>query len=65
MSIRCFNQRAGGLMVRGFVGRTKEGVRLGASLDDVLKTYGKPDRDRSTCRVGPRSPLSRGGWRGH
>jgi len=33
-------------MVRDFVGRTKEGIRLGASRDEVRNTYGKPEIDK-------------------
>jgi len=46
ISISCFNQHRRGPMVRDFVGRTKEGIRLGASRDEVRKTYGKPEIDK-------------------
>jgi hypothetical protein len=43
-SIYCFNSRGGVLSTEdGFRGKTKEGIALGTSLDEVLKTYGKPD----------------------
>jgi len=45
-AIRCFNQEMSGPMVRDFVGGTKEGIRLGASRETVLETYGKPDSER-------------------
>lgn len=46
ISISCFNQHRRGPMVRDFVGRTREGIRLGASRDEVRKTYGKPEIDK-------------------
>jgi hypothetical protein len=43
-SIRCFNNRGGILSTEhGFRGKTKEGIALDASLEEVLKTYGKPE----------------------
>lgn len=45
-AIRCFNQEISGPMVRDFVGGTKEGIRLGASRENVLETYGKPDMEQ-------------------
>jgi hypothetical protein len=42
-SIRCFNKHGGAPTEVGFRGKTKEGIALDASLDEVLKTYGKPD----------------------
>jgi hypothetical protein len=44
--VHCFNQDMSGPMVRDFMGKTAEGIRLGASRDDVLKIYGKPDVNR-------------------
>jgi outer membrane lipoprotein-sorting protein len=41
--ILCFNKHGIASTKTGFRGKTKEGIALGASLDDVLKTYGKPD----------------------
>lgn len=43
VDIDCFNQVRSGPIVREFAGRTPEGIRLGASWDDVLRAYGKPD----------------------
>jgi hypothetical protein len=42
-SIRCFNKYGGAPTEVGFRGKTKEGIAIDASLNDVLKTYGKPD----------------------
>jgi hypothetical protein len=42
-AIRCFNRHGGAPTTVGFRGKTKEGIAINASLDDVLKTYGKPD----------------------
>jgi hypothetical protein len=43
-SIHCFNRHGGvSTTEHGFGGKTKEGISLGASLEEVLKTYGKPD----------------------
>ena len=47
-SIHCFNQTSMGPSVRGFRGRTREGIELGASPDDVMKAYGDPE-----AKVGP------------
>jgi hypothetical protein len=42
--IHCFNNRGGVVSSEtGFRGKTNEGIALGASLDEVLKTYGKPE----------------------
>jgi hypothetical protein len=41
--IRCFNKHGGAPTAVGFRGKTKEGIAIDATLDDVLKTYGKPD----------------------
>ena len=43
MSIRVFNQADQGPTVRDFQGKTREGIRLGATSDDVLNVYGKPE----------------------
>jgi outer membrane lipoprotein-sorting protein len=43
LSIRVFNQVDQLPTVRDFQGRTREGIRLGATPDDVLKVYGVPD----------------------
>ena len=44
-SIYCFNNRGGDLATteHGFRGKTKEGISLGASFEEVLKTYRKPE----------------------
>jgi outer membrane lipoprotein-sorting protein len=47
-SIHCFNQASMGPSVRGFLGKTKEGIELGASPDDVKKAYGEPE-----AKMGP------------
>jgi outer membrane lipoprotein-sorting protein len=46
LSISCSNQGRGGPNVRDFVGRTAEGTRLGATREQVRKTYGEPEIDR-------------------
>ena len=38
--IDCFYDRGG---ATGFRGKTKDGIALGASLEDVLQAYGKSD----------------------
>ncbi len=45
--ISCFSQQRSGPTVRDFVGRTKDGIKLGASWEDVLSTYGKADVERN------------------
>ena len=47
-SIHCFNQASMGPSVRGFPGKTREGIELGASPDDVKKAYGEPE-----AKMGP------------
>ena len=47
-SIHCFNQASMGHSVRGFQGKTREGIELGASPDDVRKAYGEPE-----AKMGP------------
>ena len=42
-SIHCFNQTSMGPSVHDFQGKTREGIRLGASPDDVKKAYGEPE----------------------
>jgi hypothetical protein len=42
-TIHCFNKHGILSTEIGFRSKTKEGIALDASLDDVLKTYGKPD----------------------
>jgi outer membrane lipoprotein-sorting protein len=42
-SIHCFNQTSMGPSVRGFQGKTREGIELGASPEDVKKAYGEPE----------------------
>lgn len=41
-SIHCFNQASMGPSVRGFQGKTRAGIELGASPEDVKKAYGEP-----------------------
>jgi hypothetical protein len=47
-SIYCFNNRDGDLATteHGFRGKTKEGIALGASLEDVMKAYGEPETQK-------------------
>ncbi len=41
--IQCFGQDSLGAQGRTFRGATAEGIRIGSSVQDVLKAYGKPD----------------------
>jgi hypothetical protein len=41
-TIQCFNQTSMGPSVHDFQGKTREGILLGASHDDVKKAYGEP-----------------------
>jgi outer membrane lipoprotein-sorting protein len=43
LSIRVFNEVDQAPTFRDFQGKTREGIRLGATPDDVLKVYGEPD----------------------
>jgi len=47
-SIHCFNQTSMGPGVRDFQGKTREGIKLGATPNDVVKAYGEPD-----AKMGP------------
>ena len=42
LSIRVFNQVDHAPTFRDFQGKTREGIRLGATPDEVLKVYGEP-----------------------
>ena len=42
--IQCFGQDSLGSQGRTFRGATAEGIRVGSSVQDVLKAYGKPDK---------------------
>jgi hypothetical protein len=42
IGIECFNRSAMGPSVRDFRGKTREGIKLGASRADVIKAYGEP-----------------------
>jgi hypothetical protein len=42
-SIHCFNQASMGPSARGFQGKTREGIELGASPEDVKKAYAEPE----------------------
>jgi hypothetical protein len=42
-SIHCFNQSSMGPSVQDFQGKTREGIKLGASPDDVKRAYGEPE----------------------
>jgi len=41
--IHCFGQDSLGAEVRTFRGATAEGIRIGSSIEDILKAYGKPN----------------------
>jgi hypothetical protein len=47
-SIHCFNQTSMGPSVRDFQGKTREGIKLGARPNDVVKAYGEPDAKMGT-----------------
>ena len=44
-NISCISQMLNLERVRDFAGKTKEGIGIGASLKEVEKAFGKPDRD--------------------
>jgi outer membrane lipoprotein-sorting protein len=44
-NINCISQMLTMNRVRDFAGKTKEGIGLGSSLQEVEKAFGKPDRD--------------------
>ena len=44
-TINCISQMSSMNRVRDFAGKTKEGIGIGSSLQDVKKVFGKPDWD--------------------
>ena len=50
-AIDCFIDRSVGSGEVGFRGKTKDGIALKASLDDVLMVYGKPDAQMDSSSV--------------
>ena len=60
LSIRVFNQVDQVPTFRDFQGRTREGIRLGATPDDVLKVYGEPDSKMQNGSFRGLSYLKRG-----
>jgi outer membrane lipoprotein-sorting protein len=52
LMIRVFDQASDGPTVRDFQGKTKEGIRLGATRDEVLKIYGKPSESSDKSFTG-------------
>lgn len=46
LMVSCFNQASMGTMVRDFVGRTEEGIKLGDTREEVIEVYGKPEINR-------------------
>jgi outer membrane lipoprotein-sorting protein len=47
-AIECFDRSAMGPSVRDFQGKTREGIKLGASRADVIKAYGEPQAKLGT-----------------
>jgi outer membrane lipoprotein-sorting protein len=47
-AIECFDRSAMGPGVRDFQGKTREGIKLGASRADVIKAYGEPQAKLGT-----------------
>jgi hypothetical protein len=42
-SVMCSCQRVHDCQIRDFAGKTKEGIGIGSTIQDLEKTYGKPD----------------------
>ena len=49
--IVCFTQKMFLAEVRDFKGRTSEGIAIGASLEDIVEAYGKPDKQTARGRM--------------
>src|SRR4029079_1798385 len=49
--ISCFSQDTSGRTVRDFVGKTKEGIRLGASRAEVQRAYGEPEIEQKESMI--------------
>ncbi len=47
-AIECFDRNAMGPSIRDFQGKTREGIKLGASRADVIKAYGEPQAKLGT-----------------
>ncbi len=47
-AIECFDRNSMGPSVRDFQGKTREGIKLGASRADVIKAYGEPQAKLGT-----------------
>jgi outer membrane lipoprotein-sorting protein len=45
INIHCMSQTMNLFKVREFAGKTKEGIGIGSSLQDLEKVFGKPERD--------------------
>lgn len=48
LAISCYSQVTRGPLVRDFVGRTKEGIQLGATREKVLEVYGQPESEQGS-----------------
>lgn len=46
-SIHCYAPQARGTMAKAFVGKTAAGIKLGATKEEVIAKYGKPDTQSS------------------
>jgi hypothetical protein len=49
--ISCQSQKVQLLRIRDFSGKTDKGICLGASLDDIVKAYGQPDRKETNQQM--------------
>ncbi len=46
-SIHCYGPQARGAMAKAFVGKTAAGIKLGATKEEVIAKYGKPEMQSS------------------
>ncbi|MBN2578000.1 MAG: hypothetical protein JXB10_03335 [Pirellulales bacterium] len=54
VNIHCLSQTRTMVKVRPFAGKTKEGIGIGSSLEDIEKAFGKPNRDEGHDSTNPR-----------
>jgi hypothetical protein len=51
ISVECYGQSERGELVRDFRGKTKEGVQLGVTPDEVRRVYGEPSQPDQIVKV--------------
>jgi outer membrane lipoprotein-sorting protein len=60
-SVNCKSQTLSMARVRDFAGKTKEGIGIGSTLQEVEKAFGKPDRDEGHDALNKRLVFDKSG----